>query len=111
MGVDSPFVIGGLDLAADVRPADWVVAGVRNFQHDVGSLLPQGFPAYARVFHPAQRLVGDRQSEVRWVEVARANGRLAHSAMEWISITGSWRFLQDDSQPGIWDQAPREGTL
>jgi hypothetical protein len=31
--------------------------------------------------------------------------------MEWIAITGSWRFLHHDTQPGVWDQEPSEGSL
>ena len=95
----------------DVEAADWIVAGVRDFRYDVGSLLPQGFEAYARVFHPALRHSAGGPDEVRWAAVAAANGRVAHPGMEWISITGSWRFLHQDNQPGIWDEAPREGSL
>ena len=49
--------------------------------------------------------------EIRWAEVAAANGRRTHPAMEWIAITGSWRFLHNDTQPGVWDQEPFEGSL
>jgi hypothetical protein len=128
-GVRDAVLIGELRLASDVSPADWVVAGVRNFEYDVGSLVPTGFAAYARVFHPAYRTVmtaddageGAQQvglgddvgwlREVRWTEVAAANGRIAHPAMEWIAITGSWRFLHTDTQPGVWDHEPDEGSL
>jgi hypothetical protein len=121
--------IGDLRLATDVAPAAWVVAGVRGFEHDVGSLLPLGFEAYARLFHPAYRLTsegGDAQTdvrvtetadsrtwerEVRWSQVAAANGRLAHSAMQWPSITGDWRYYSRDAQPGLWDLTPTEGSL
>jgi hypothetical protein len=80
--------IGELRLAADVNPAAWVVAGVRDFEHDVGS-----------------------QKEVRWSEVAAANGRVAHPAMEWVSITGDLRYYNHDRQPGLWDEMPTEGSL
>src|SRR5271167_1543694 len=40
--------------AASAAPAAWVIEGVRNFDHTVGSLMPIGFEAYARVFHPAE---------------------------------------------------------
>jgi hypothetical protein len=107
----SRFVIGALELVTDTSPADWVVSGVRNFEYDVGSLVPQGFPAYARVFHPAGRRSGEGPEEVRWAQVAQANGRRAHPVMEWIAITGSWRFLDGDSQPGVWDDPPSQGSL
>jgi len=105
------FALGDLRLVDDVTPADWVVAGVRNFEHDVGSLVPIGFEAYARVFHPAQRRDGDAWREVTWAEVAVANGRIAHAGMEWIAITGGWRYLHGEAQAGIWDNEPSTGSL
>ncbi len=31
--------------------------------------------------------------------------------MQWPSITGSWRYLQVDTQPGLWDTRPGRGSL
>jgi hypothetical protein len=31
--------------------------------------------------------------------------------MEWVSITGSWRYQHGESQPGLWDREPAEGSL
>jgi hypothetical protein len=110
--METPFALGDLHLTTDVSAADWIVAGVRNFEYDVGSLVPVGFAAYARVFHPARRHDADGSwSEVSWRSVAAANGKVAHAGMEWIAITGSWRFLHADQQPGIWDAEPSEGSL
>ncbi|MBG0832594.1 hypothetical protein HS041_33395 [Planomonospora sp. ID67723] len=95
-----------------MSPADWVVAAVREFDdNNVGCLVPPVFAAYARVFHPAYRGEGENPREVPWAEVAGANGRLAHPAMQWPAITGSWRFVYDDDQPGLWDHPPVEGSL
>jgi hypothetical protein len=106
----APF--GDLTLVDDVSSADWIVTSVRNFQHDVGSLLPVTFEAYARVLHPALRdcAAGD-DIEVTWAEVAAANGRVAHAAMEWVAITGDWSFVDHRTQPGLWDRAPSTGVL
>jgi hypothetical protein len=102
----------GLHLVDDVSSADWIVSSVRNFEYDVGSLLPVTFEAYARVLHPASRRFSDGDPiDVRWSDVAAANGRIAHSAMEWVAITGDWRFMYQDAQPGIWDRAPSIGSL
>ncbi len=103
---------GDLTLVDDVSNADWIVASVRNFLYDVGSLLPVTFDAYARVLHPALRdgTAGD-DVEVTWAEVAAATGRVAHAAMEWIAITGDWSFMTERSQPGLWDHAPSTGSL
>jgi hypothetical protein len=46
----------GLRVVEDVSAADWIRAGVESFGRlVVGSLVPAGFEAYARVFHPAYR--------------------------------------------------------
>jgi hypothetical protein len=74
----------------------------------VGSVVPAVFDAYARVFHPASRGVGEDPVEVRWQAVAAANCRMMHPAAEWGSLTGSWRC---DGQPGIWDDPPHIGRL
>jgi hypothetical protein len=103
---------GDLELVDDVSSADWIVASVRNFEYDVGSLLPVTFAAYARVLHPASRSAGDGDAvDVAWSDVAAANGRIAHAAMEWVAITGDWKFEQHATQPGIWDQPPSTGSL
>jgi hypothetical protein len=89
-------------------PADWLTMSRLPFsQHVVGSLLPPNFPRYARLFHPAY----DRTGEVRWAQVAEANGHVSHPAMEWASITGSWRHRDAGGQPGIWIEPPTQGVL
>lgn len=108
----NPPRIDNLTLSYDLRPGDWIVAKVRSCPaYAVCSLVPQSFQAYARLFHPAYLSVGGRTEEVRWADVARANKRHAHPAMEWASITGEWRFLTGGGQPGLWDQPPRQGSL
>ena len=103
---------GDLRLVDDVSAADWIVSSVRNFQHDVGSLLPVTFEAYARVLHPALRdSTGGDEVEVTWADVAAANGRVAHAGMEWVAITGDWTFMTQGGQAGLWDHPPSIGSL
>lgn len=104
-------VVGDLTLVRDTGPADWIVERVRDFEHGVGSVVPEGFDAYARVFHPASRLVDGTEETVSWQEVAKANGRVGHPGMEWTGITGSWKFFHGESQPGVWDVEPHLGSL
>jgi hypothetical protein len=101
--------IGDYQSAPDAAPASWVIEGLRGFAQSVLSLVPEGFEAYARIFHPAGN--GDPEVPVRWRDIAQANGRTAHRMMQWPSITGSFRFCESNSQPGVWDHAPGEGSL
>lgn len=133
-GVSDQHRVGELTVVDDVDAGDWIVKST----HDWGlvrALVPEAFQAYARVFHPAYRWVENPEEagplaptaarlipgtnravplygrEVRWAEVAAANGRVAHPAMEWESITGERRFRLTGEQPGLWDQNPKLGTL
>ena len=89
----------------------WIAAALHPFAEHRRRLRwsRRVFDAYARVFHPAVRypddeLFDDRRRrpdvDVTWAEVAAFNGRTAHPAMEWASITGSWEFRGNDDQPG-----------
>lgn len=101
--------IGDYQSPRDAVPAAWVVRGLRGFGESVLSVVPEGFEAYARIFHPAGN--GDPEVPVPWRDIAQANGRTAHRAMQWPSITGSFRFYNGAGQPGVWDRQPEEGAL
>src|SRR5579862_4926839 len=92
--------------AEDTEAADWIVAALQTFARSVTSLVPEGYPAYVRVFHPASR---DGQP-VRWSEIASANGTQAHAGMQLGGLTGSYRF-ERSGQPGVYDRPPIEGSL
>jgi hypothetical protein len=111
----------GRPVEDDVTAARWIADALRD-DATVGSLVPPVFEAYARVFHPAVRYPDDDwlpddeaepapDEDVTWAEVAAFNGRTAHPAMEWASITGSWVFRASEDQPGLWNDAPAEGHL
>lgn len=102
---------GRFAAARDASCAAWIAAAVRPFDYTVGSVVPPGFEAYARVFHPAHassRSDGPESLEVRWAEVAAANSRIMHPAAEWGSIIGSWDCRE---QAGVWDKPPLTGSL
>jgi hypothetical protein len=109
--VHDPSRLAKLTPAQSAARADWVVASVRDFDHTVGSVVGASFEAYARVFHPARRGRWPNSVEVRWADVAGANGRVMHRAAEWGSITGSWQFQYGANQPGVWDEPPATGNL
>jgi hypothetical protein len=113
--------IAGRPMVDDVSPARWVVTALRDQEAGtVASLVPPVFAAFARVFHPAVRYPDDElfgidsdepDEDVTWAEVAAFNGRTAHPAMDWASITGAWEFRGSEDQPGLWNDAPAEGHL
>ena len=70
----------GLEWAEDVSPAQWVEQSLSDFAK-VRSLLPKGFSAYARVFHPAH-LDNAREQPVPWSTVASWTGRTVHPLMQ-----------------------------
>ena len=57
----------------EVGAAEWLRDRMHGFAVDVGSVIPHGFAAYARIFHPAWL---PHMIEVRWSEVAASTGRL-----------------------------------
>jgi hypothetical protein len=65
--------------SGDVTEGDWIVERLHPFAQDVGSLIPEGFAAYARVLHPLDSGV---YGASRWAEVASRNGRIAHRVMQ-----------------------------
>ena len=100
--------LGGLPFENDVSLGVWISSGRRRASPGtVGSLVPAVFEAYARVFHPAVRYVGDDDVEVPWADVAAHNGTVAHPLMQWTALTRG----PVDSQPPVWDDGPSEGHL
>jgi hypothetical protein len=104
-----PRDLGDISLAESVEPARWVVDGIHGFAENVGSVIPSGFEAYARIFHPAYRGASQREIPVRWSEIAAANGRVMHAEAQFGAITGV--DPEKDCQPGLWDDEPVEGEL
>ena len=98
-----------MELAEDSRAAEWLTTGLRGFAESVCSLVPCGFPAYVRVFHPAERRIDAATPiPVRWREIASATGTRAHPAMQLPVMTGVTQF---DDLPGVYDYPPEVGSL
>ncbi|WP_030192621.1 hypothetical protein [Streptomyces sp. NRRL S-87] len=93
----------------DLSPADWLTRR-RPGQGDFGTVAgvsAPGFPAYARILHPAH--LGERP--VRWEVVGAAYGRSPDGGTRWHELLGVSR---DESYgglslPGVWDEWPGEG--
>ncbi len=66
--------------ADDVSGGAWIAPRLGPFGGWVGSVVPRGFAAYARVLHR----VGDRRgTPVRWAGVAAATGAVLHPTAQW----------------------------
>jgi hypothetical protein len=107
------------DAARVTQAGSWVLAGTHGSTHQVRSLIPDVFEDYARIFHPAARqadvpLPAEADDgvwrEVRWREIAEANGKIAHPAMQWPSITAG-RDNGPGTQPALWERAPQADSL
>jgi hypothetical protein len=94
----------GYAMVEDAAPAAWVAAALSEYDGTVATVVPAGFEAYARILHPAAL----DDAPVRWEDVAAANGRTAHRAMQWDHIVGAQRLSE---QPGVWDEEPETGSL
>ena len=102
--------VGALEVVDDFRPARWLTESVRSFAQNVGSLVPDTFAAYARIFHPTSN-GGDL---VNWHQIARANRKTAHPQMQFTRLIGyASRYVVGyrDTQPDLFDEAPEVGTL
>jgi hypothetical protein len=91
--------------------ARWVTEGIIGFAENVLSLVPSGFEAYARIFHPAVpggffENLRPGQAPMTWSEVAALKGTTAHRAMQWPSLIGTYR-----SEGALPDVDPRTGSL
>ena len=92
--------------AEDASPANWVVTSVTTFAESVNSLVPAGFEAYVRIFHPAWR----DGRPLRWSEIAAEHGRVAHAGMQLAALTGHIRF-ENAFDTEFFDRHPELGNL
>lgn len=104
---DEP-IPAGVALLRDLEPARWIEEGLQSPWQDDGvyltGLLPQGFPAYARIFHPATTEEGNRP--VRWATIAAWNGATVHPQMQFGEIAKVPFPYELD-----WGQPPDCGSL
>jgi hypothetical protein len=93
-----------LPVSDQVQAADWIRERLHPFGQDVGSVIPAGFPAYARIFHPAG-IAGRGDVEVRWADVAALSGKKVHPEMQFHAIAPA----AQDPEPRVYQ--PRLGEL
>jgi hypothetical protein len=101
-----------LEYVDDVTPAEWIAERLHPFAQDAGAIIPPGFEAYARIFHPATREIGQLEVPVTWREIADANLRVHHPEMQFgalVARVGTPGVAQQ--QPGLFDRWPKTGSL
>ena len=93
--------------SADVTAADWLRPRLRRFGSAVSAVVPDRFPAYVRILHPAR---GPKGQPVRWAEVAAWSGRSMHRLAQFHVISRPSSAARPDPAP--WDgEDPPEGNL
>ena len=101
-------------LASSAAPADFIVKRLQDFAVNVASIIPGGFEAYARIFHPAYQVSHETHEPLRWSEVAEKTGRTCHRQMQWPHIRGEEPVVHDHAklkEGDTWLKGPEEGTL
>ncbi|MHB8589261.1 MAG: hypothetical protein ACYDA0_10465 [Candidatus Dormibacteraceae bacterium] len=89
-----------------VENADWIAPRLHHFAaYDVGTVVPTGFAAYARILHPA--FIGD--VEVRWSEVAEWSGKTIHPEVQFHAIAEP--AAGHGLGPERFSHTPRNGVL
>lgn len=106
--------VRGLEPAQNAEPAHWLAERLTTFGENVLSVVPSGFEAYARVFHPASRVTHEAEKPIGWAEVAALTGRTAHRAMQWPSLRGEKPVVDNETalEPdAVWVRGLEVGTL
>lgn len=93
-----------------VGEADWIRGSLAPFHaYQVTSVVPGGFPGYARVLHPAEEPGPWGGRLVRWAEVAAWSGRPLRDDAQFHSV--SLPPDRPDSEAPWSSQGPRVGSL
>jgi hypothetical protein len=100
-----------MNIAKNAEPAAWITSRLHPFGQDVGWVIPEGFAAYARVFHPPYRLTSSGTTiPVRWRDIAAANNRTIAAEMQRLDLSAEpSRFSRSGEE--LWTQQPASGIL
>jgi hypothetical protein len=96
----------------DVRPAAWLEVVLRPWDHGrllrIGSLVPDGYPAYGRLFHPASSELAD--GIVRWSDIAAVRDRTVGPETRFNELVDWHPSREQQEPPWPWEQ-PDRGSL
>jgi hypothetical protein len=97
----------GLRVASGTSPAKWVAERLwpgRTLK--VGSVVPDAYPSYGRLLHPARSARPDGPDEIRWSAIAAEHGMSIDSGVRFRDLVG-WR---DGPGPPFPYSAPLRGS-
>ena len=98
-----------VELLTDTTSAHWVASRLAPWGHHVvrvASFMPDGFEAYARVFHPAGGRGGASRG-LRWAEVAARLSTSLHPEVQFQELAGP----EAEQHPTLGDIQPLSGSL
>ena len=94
-------------MSDDVSPAEWIAPRLTGGFGAVTRTAPCGYPAYARICHPAGARDGGLAT---WSEVAQATGRQTHPVMQWHALVVSADHL--NANGSVWPgHNPEQGNF
>jgi hypothetical protein len=100
-----------LRVAKNADSALWIETHLHPFGMDVGSIIPERFAAYARVFHPAyRRTLEGNKTAVRWRDIAAANNRTIVAEMQLLDLP-LYPSKSSASGEELWNEQPQTGNL
>lgn len=82
---DSTVANNGLFLSSRIAEAEWIEDRLVPFASCVTAIVPTGFEAYVRIFHPATER-HDGNERIRWADVAARSGRTTHRLAQFHAI-------------------------
>lgn len=96
-----------MTLLTEVAEARWIEQRTNHASRGIDTLIPTGFAARVRLFHPADNVSNSTpESRIRWAEVAKWAGRTVHPLMDFQRIKvpaagfglepAPWRYDPDD---------------
>ena len=102
----------GLTVLTDVSPAQWLLdrlwpRGAGDGPMRVGCLVPEGYPAYGRLLHPARSTEPDGPDRWCWSDIAAVQQRRMDPEIRFNELVG-WEGTADPPWPY---QAPDDGSL
>ena len=112
----------------DATSGDWLKPLIDSNWHDMHAVVPRGFPAYARIFHPTERdrpedtktwhghdltaMVDMEQERVGWSAVAQAFGKQMHALAQLQRLVGPETHMLGPLDANGWRySSPKEGNL